>query len=67
MDAQIDYRDLWLEASAEVQEVLNELMKELDQPISEQNARRIWTFLPDHIKEQLERDDESSERMELLR
>lgn len=52
----IDLKDLMLEATAEVQETLREVMQELSEPGMTQGISQMWVSMPDEMKEQFKRD-----------
>jgi len=52
----MDLRDLLLEATAEVQETLREVMQELIEPMMIQDITRMWMSTPEEMKEQFKRE-----------
>lgn len=53
MNNDFDIRDLLLEASAEVQEIIRDVMKEIQLPIQKSMGRKVWMQSADEEKEQL--------------
>ena len=64
----LDMKDLLLEAQAEVQEVVRELLQELVMPMMRGQVKQMWMTAPDEMKEQFkaERPDEYKALMELI-
>ena len=64
----LDLNDLMLEATAEVQEIIREIMEELAEPHMKEQAAAMWARMPDEMKELYaqERPEEYRAIMELL-
>lgn len=52
----IDLKDLILEATAEVQETVREVMQELSEPRMTQGINQLWISMPDEMKENFKRE-----------
>ena len=52
MENDFDLRDLMLEATAEIQEIIREVMTDLTAPQIKQKILESWTTAPDELKEQ---------------
>jgi negative regulator of genetic competence, sporulation and motility len=63
MTNDFDMRDILLEATAEVQEIFREVMEELIEPMEMEQARMLWSQLPDEAKEQFAHDNPDEYRM----
>lgn len=63
-----DLRDLLLEVTAEITEIIRETMQELAAPQMEQDVRLAWATAPEEMKEQFrnERPQEYSALMGVL-
>ena len=48
----LDLRDLMLEATAEVQEIVREVLTELAEPQAMNDVHQMWSQMPDQMKEQ---------------
>lgn len=57
-----DLNDIILEATAEVQEIVRELLEELAEPYMQAQIRQAWMSAPDEMKDQF-----ASERPEEYR
>jgi hypothetical protein len=68
MDSEFDLNDIMLEAVAEVQEIVRELMTELAIPRSRAQIGQAWASSPDEMKEQFaqERPDDYAALMSAL-
>jgi hypothetical protein len=53
MGADLDFRDLLLEAYADFEEILGELLEELEMPQMVDALRMRWMTLADEVKEQV--------------
>lgn len=64
----LDIRDIMLEATAEIQEIVREVMDELTEPHELEKVRQMWAAAPDEIKEQFmnEQPDDYRSLMESL-
>lgn len=64
----LDMQDLLLEATAEVQEIVRELLQELVMPKMRGQVKQMWMTAPDEMKEQFkqERPQEYAALMELI-
>lgn len=51
-----DLRDLLLEVTAEITEIIREAMQELAAPQMESQLRQAWATAPDEMKEQFKRE-----------
>jgi negative regulator of genetic competence, sporulation and motility len=58
-----DMRDILLEATAEVQEIFREVMEELVEPMEMEQARMLWSQLPDEAKELFAKENPDEYRM----
>lgn len=47
-----DLRDIMLEATAEVQEIIREILQELAEPSEGSQVAQLWAQAPDDMKEQ---------------
>lgn len=59
----MDLRDIMLEATAEVQQILRELLQELTAEVDKDQVRMMWAQLPDEAKEQFMRENPDEYRM----
>ena len=68
MDDEFDVNDIMLEAVAEVQEILRELMMELSAPRAQGQIAQAWATQPDEMKDQFasERPDDYAALMNTL-
>lgn len=68
MDDTFDYRDLLLEAYADFQEIVTELLQELQMPQMLEALRVRWMTMPDEAKEQVKElyPDMYDEIMEMI-
>ena len=64
-----DVRDTFLEAMAEVQEVMREVMQEMTEPQKKNEVAQMWMSTPDKMKEKFkaERPEEYAALMEMLK
>lgn len=58
-----ELRDIILEATAEVQEVIREVMEDLTAPMVREQIRRQWATMPDEMKEQFMRENPEEYRI----
>lgn len=67
--ADYDLRDLMLEAQAEVQDVMREVMQGLAEPIMMEQIVMQWHSLPDEMKERfkMDRPQEYAQLMEMMK
>lgn len=49
----IDFKDMLLEVEADMTEIVNEVLAELQLPMMKQALRVRWATMPDELKEQL--------------
>lgn len=56
MSDEFDLNDIMLEATAEVQEIMRELMQELGQPRNLREIEQAWATAPDEMKDQFASD-----------
>lgn len=49
---EFDLRDIMLEATAEVQEIIREILQELAEPSEGNQVAQLWSRTPDDMKEQ---------------
>lgn len=65
----VDLRDVTLEAAADVQALVREVLQELAEPALIEKVRRVWSTMPDEMKAQFEQDapDEFRAFMDLLK
>jgi hypothetical protein len=65
----MDMRDIFLEAVAEVQEIVRDVMQELAAPQMQQQVAAMWATSPDDIMEQFkqERPQEYAALMEMTK
>lgn len=56
MANEFDLNDIMLEAAAEVQEIVRELLEELTEPHMQTQLRQSWMSAPEEIKEQFARE-----------
>jgi negative regulator of genetic competence, sporulation and motility len=63
MTNDFDMRDILLEATAEVQEIFREVMEELIEPMEMEQARMLWSQLPDEAKELFAKENPDEYRM----
>jgi len=65
---EFDMRDLMLEATAEVQEIVRELMQDLTMPMIKAQVKQMWMTAPDEMKEQFkaERPEEYAALMDMM-
>jgi DNA-binding MarR family transcriptional regulator len=54
---EFDLRDIFLEATAEVQEIVREVMDELTEPQELEQIRQMWAAATDEQKEQIMREN----------
>lgn len=52
----LDYQDLVLGVQAELQDIMEEVIQDLLEPIQEQALRMKWVTLPDEIKERIRKE-----------
>jgi hypothetical protein len=52
----LDLNDILLEATAEVQEIVRELMQELAEPHMRAQIRQAWMSAPDEMKDQFAKE-----------
>lgn len=57
-----DLRDLFLEATAEVQAIVREIMEELAEPGERAQALQAWLTAPDEVREQVMKTDPETYR-----
>jgi hypothetical protein len=57
MTETFDLRDIMLEATAEIQEIVREVLEELAEPQMLAEIQKQWTSLPDDQKEQFMREN----------
>jgi DNA-binding MarR family transcriptional regulator len=57
MTDDFDLRDIFLEATAEIQEVIREVMEELTEPQELEQIRQMWAAATDEQKEQIMREN----------
>jgi hypothetical protein len=64
----VDYRDVFLEATAEVQEIVREIFQELALPQMKAQIKQAWMSAPDEMKDafQSERPQEYQDLMDLI-
>ena len=55
-ESSFDMRDLMLEATAEVQEIMRELMQEFTMPMMRAQIKQMWMTAPDAMKEQFQKE-----------
>lgn len=69
MDMDMDMRDVTLEAQAEVQGIIREVVQELMRPQMMAQVKQMWLNAPDEMKEMFkrERPQEYAELMEDLK
>lgn len=51
-----DLRDMLLEAEADVQEVMRDMLQELEMPLMKEQAIKQWLSQPEAIKEQVKKE-----------
>jgi hypothetical protein len=56
MSEDFDIRDLMLDAQAEVQEIVREVVQDLLKPQMMAQIRQMWMAAPEDIKEQFKRE-----------
>jgi hypothetical protein len=64
----LDLRDIMLEATAEVQEIIRELLEELIEPHDKETIRETWMSAPEELRDQFanERPEEYRALMNAL-
>jgi len=60
--SQIDFKDVMLEAVADVQGIMREVVRDLQMPVVEKKVLEMWTNLPDEMKEQFKKDNPEAYR-----
>lgn len=55
MDA-LEFQDVWMDAQAEVQEVVREIVSEWSAPVMMQQMRLLWAVIEPELKEQFKRE-----------
>ena len=67
-DGYFDLRDVTLEAQAELQEVVREVLQEMSLPLLMEQARRTWASLPEEMKARFadEKPNEYADLMEMM-
>lgn len=68
MNTFFEPKDIMLEATAEVQQIVREVMEELAEPQTRAEVMQMWMTMPDGLKEQYAADnpDEHRALMELM-
>lgn len=59
----IDFRDLMLEAAAEIESLMQELERDLNKPKMKAKFARLWREMPDEQKEAFRRDKPNEYRV----
>lgn len=64
----VDLRDVTLEAAADVQALVRDVLQELAEPALIEKVRLVWSTMPDEMKAKFEQDapDEFRALMDLL-
>jgi phosphoglycolate phosphatase-like HAD superfamily hydrolase len=62
----LDIRDILLEVEADLTEMIEEVLKELQLPMMKQALRVRWMTMPDDLKEQL-RDEQPQVYEQIMR
>jgi hypothetical protein len=57
MTDDFDLRDIFLEATADIQEIVREVMEELTEPQELEQIRQMWAAATDEQKEQIMREN----------
>lgn len=53
MSERLDFRDMMLEAEADVREIFRDVMIELTEPAMEMELRMTWARMPQELKDRL--------------